>query len=181
MFHHTLTALSIAAALGLATTGALAQGATTQPVTSVGVSPQDAQEATEKSTPRADTGTLVRTDTSAAERARDMTSDAKKSDKLPKATSLKTAPPKASSSHRANAAPPVSDPKSHTTTGTVTNTTTPSQAMGITGTVPGASDTTGDVTNTRDNAKKGNAANPSGSGKSVDAMGNHTSGTPIKP
>ena len=182
MFHHTLTALSIAAALGLATTGALAQSApTTKPVTSVGVAPQDAQEATKKATPRADTGTLVRTDPSAAERARDMTSPGKKSDKPQKSASPKTAPPKASSSHRANAAPPVNDPKSHTTTGTVTNTTTPSQAMGITGMVPGASDTTGDVTNTRDNAKKGSSASPSGTGKSMDAMGNYGSGTPSKP
>lgn len=182
MFHYSLTALSIAATLGLATTGALAQSATTiKPVTSVGVAPQDIQEATEKATPRADTGTLVRTDPSVAERARDMTGTGTKSDKPQKSTSPKTVPPKASYSHRANAAPPVSDPKSHTTTGTVTNTTTPSQAMGITGMVPGASDTTGDVTNTRDNAKKNNAASPSGTGKSMDAMGNYSSGTLSKP
>ena len=60
MFNHTIKALSIAAALGLATTGVVAQTATpNQPATSVGVTPQDAKEATEKATPRSDTGTLV--------------------------------------------------------------------------------------------------------------------------
>ena len=188
MFNHTITALSIAAALGLATTGVLAQSATTtKPVTSVGVTPQDAQEATQKATPRSDTGTLVRTEPSAAERARDMTNDGKNSEKpkksiSQKSTSQKTPPPKNSSGERAKSAPPVSDPKSQTTTGTVTNTTTPGMAMGITGTVPGADDTTGDATNTRDNAKKGDAAKPSGTGKSVDAMGNHkSSDTKSKP
>lgn len=182
MFTHTITALSIAAALGLATTGALAQSATTtKPVTSVGVTPQDAQEATEKATPRADTGTLVRTEPSAAERVHDMTNGAKSSTQPKKSSAQKTSTAPTPSSHRANAAPPVNDPKSNKTTGTVTNSTTPSAAMGITGTVPGAEDTTGDVTNTRDNAKKGDAAKPSGTGKSMDAMGNHNSGSKSKP
>lgn len=182
MFRHTIKALSIAATLGWAATNALGQSATTtQQITTIGVSPQDAQEATLKATPLSHTGTLVRTEPMSAERAHNLSKNAKNSDKPQKSTSQKTSPPKASSSHRANSAPPVSDPKSHTTTGTVTNTTTPSQAMGITGMVPGASDTTGDVTNTRDNAKKGNTAHPPGIGKSMDAMGNHSSGTPSKP
>ena len=177
MFTHPIKALSIAAALSLAANGAWAQSAPSpQPVTTIGVTPQDTKEATEKATPRADTGTLVRTEPSAAERAREMTGKAKSTAKPKKATA-----PKTNSSHRANAAPPVNDPKSQKTTGTVTNSTTPSSAMGITGTVPGATDTTGDVTNTRDNAKKGNAASPSGNAKSVDAMGNHSSGTQSKP
>lgn len=177
MFDHPVKALSIAAALSLAAIGAWAQSATSpQPVTTLGVTPHDAKEATEKATPRVDTGTLVRTEPSVAERARDMTSDAKSSAKPQKATA-----PKTNSSHRANAAPPVNDPKSQKTTGTVTNSTTPSAAMGITGTVPGATDTTGDATNTRDNAKKGDTSSPSSTAKPMDAMGNRSSGTQSKP
>lgn len=177
MFKHPIKALSIAAALALAAHGAWAQSATSpQPVTSIGVTPQEAQQATEKAAPRADTGTLVRTEPSTAERARNMDSAAMSKAKPQKATASKS-----NSSHRAKSAPPVNDPKSQKTTGTVTNTTTPSAAMGITGTVPGATATTGDVTNTRDNAKKDSSASPSDTAKPMDAMGNRPSGTPSKP
>ena len=177
MFHHPIKTLSIAAAFSLAAMGAVAQSPSNpQPVTRIGVTPQDAKEATQKAPQRADTGTLVRTEPSAADRARDMGSDAKSSAKPPKATA-----PKTDSSHRAKSAPPVHDPKSQKTTGTVTNSTTPSAAMGMTGTFPGATDTTGDATNTRDNAKKGDAASSPGTAKPVDAMGNRSGGAPSKP
>lgn len=182
MFKQSITVLSIAAALGLASTGVMAQSATpAKPMTTIGVTPQDAQEATQKATPRADTATLVRTEPSAADQARDMTNDAKSKSKPKTSTTEPTKPAATSSTHRAKSAPPPGDVKSQTTTGTVTNTTTPSQAMGITGTMPGADATTGDATNTHDNAKKATDANSSGKGKSVDAMGNHSTDTKSKP
>lgn len=182
MFKQSLTVLSIAAALGFASTGVMAQSAApAKPMTSVGVTPQDAQEATQKATPRADTGTLVRTEPSAAEQARDMTDGAKNKAKPKKSTAQATKPAATSSTHRAKSAPPPGDVKSQTTTGTVTNTTTPSQAMGITGTVPGADATTGDATNTRDNAKKATDAHSAGKEKAVDAMGNHSTDAQKKP
>lgn len=68
-----LSTLLAGAVLSLAAAGAMAQTpapATTNPAT-VGVTPQDAAEANRKAVPRADTGTLVRTDETAADKARD--------------------------------------------------------------------------------------------------------------
>ncbi len=141
MFKHSVKALSVGAAIVLATTGAWAQtpGTATTPAT-VGVTPQDAREATQKAVPRSDTGTLVRTEPSAADRASNAANDAKNA----------VTPNARGNMNTGNANP--SEPRnSGTTTGTVNNTTTPSQAMGITGTVPGAAATTGDATNTRNN------------------------------
>ena len=67
-----LSALLVSAVLSVAATGAMAQ--TTVPATNpttIGVTPQDAAEANRKAVPRTDTGTLVRTDESAADKARD--------------------------------------------------------------------------------------------------------------
>ena len=141
MFKHSVKALSVGAAIVLATTGAWAQtpGTATTPAT-VGVTPQDAREATQKAVPRSDTGTLVRTEPSAADRASNAANDAKNA----------VTPNARGNMNTGNANP--SEPRnSGTTTGTVNNTTTPSQAMGITGTVPGAEATSGDATNTRNN------------------------------
>lgn len=72
-FSKPLSTLLASAVLSLAATGAMAQ---TTPVpsnpTAVGVTPQEAAEATRKAVPRADTGTVVRTDESAADKASNM-------------------------------------------------------------------------------------------------------------
>lgn len=146
MLKHSIKALSAGVALALATSGVWAQtGSTaTQPTTSIGVSPQDAKEAAQKAVPRADTGTVVRTDESAANRASDMARDAKEA-----------VTPDARSTGNANPSEPRN---SGSTTGTVNNTTTPNAAMGISGTMPGATATSGDATNMRNNpgTKAGN-------------------------
>lgn len=71
-FSQPLSTLLAGAVLSLAATGAMAQ---TTPVpsnpTTVGVTPQEAAEANRKAVPRADTGTVVRTDESAADKARE--------------------------------------------------------------------------------------------------------------
>lgn len=65
------------AALTLAATGAFAQTSnsstvnTNQTPTAIGVTPQTAREANQKAIQRSDTGTVVRTDATAAEHARD--------------------------------------------------------------------------------------------------------------
>ena len=137
-------ALSVAAALALAATGALAQTASSTATTTIGVTPQEAQEALQKAKPQADTGTLVRTDESAAERTKDMAQDAKQA-----------VTPDARNTRNANPSEPRN---SGATTGTVNNTTTPNAAMGISGTVPGADATSGTATNMRNNpgTKAGN-------------------------
>lgn len=171
--------LPIAAALAFVASAAMAestsQGTVPHTTTTIGVTPQDAQEAMEKASPNAETGTLVRTEPSIEKRARSLTKDA---------TTTHTTPP-------SPAASPANKTKNHTTprpagipanktTGTVTNTTTPNAAMGITGTVPGADDTTGDVTNTHDNAQK-NKDRATGAPADADAMGNYRSSPPSKP
>ena len=144
MFKHSVKALSVGAAIVLATTGAWAQtpGTATTPAT-VGVTPQDAREATQKAVPRSDTGTLVRTEPSAADRANNAANDAKNA-VTPNAT-------RSNMNNNNNNANPSEPRNSGTTTGTVNNTTTPSQAMGISGTLPGSAPTSGDATNTRNN------------------------------
>ncbi len=147
MLKHSIKALSAGAALVLAASSVWAQTATTPsgttvnpPATNVGVDPQDAREATRKAVPRTDTGTLVRTEPSAAERASDMTKDAKNA----------MTPDTRNTGNTRNANP--SEPRnSGSTTGTVNNTTTPNAAMGISGTMPGADATSGDATNMRNN------------------------------
>lgn len=77
MLKHSIKTLSLGAVLALAATGAFAQTNnsatvnTNQTPATVGVSPQEANEANQKAVPRSDTGTLVRTDATAAEQARD--------------------------------------------------------------------------------------------------------------
>ncbi|NMM78545.1 hypothetical protein [Acidovorax sp. SRB_24] len=74
MLNASIKAMSVGAALALAASGAFAQttpSTSTQPPASVGVTPQDASQATQNAVPRSDTGTVVRTDQSAADRARD--------------------------------------------------------------------------------------------------------------
>lgn len=197
--------LAIAAALALgagAATGA-DTATTAVPATTIGVHPQDAKEALQKASPRADTGTLVRTSESAEKRARELGKDIQ--DETPNtraapakvhnttATPLPASAPAATTAtarepQRAASTPRPADVPGHKTTGTVTNTTTPNAAMGLTGTLPGADDTTGDATNTRDNAHKGQGTTTDGSRASgaTDAMGNRTgasgtSGTSGKP
>ena len=165
--------LSIAAALAFAATAAVAEDTTrssTSPApatTTIGVTPQDAQEAMKKASPNADTGTLVRTEPSVDKRARTQARDAKNN----------THPGNANTTPR-----PAGVPRNKTT-GTVTNTTTPNAAMGITGTVPGADNTSGDATNTRDNADKGKsgASGTADTTQPMDTMGNRRSSTPSKP
>lgn len=181
MLNLTTKALSMTAALAFAATGALAQTAASQPqpttaTKTIGVSPQDAKEALQKAKPQADTGTLVRTEPSAADRAKELSSDAKATvtQPLPKPApvSRSTAPQQpahANPQSGSHAAPEPGDSKNHTTTGTVTNTTTPNAAMGITGTLPGAAPSNANATNTRDNAEKAPGATH------TDTMGNRTS------
>ena len=165
MLKHSLKTLSAGTVLALAATGAWAQTATTaNPAsTTIGVTPQDAREATQKAVPRADTGTLVRTDPSAADRASDMAKDAKdavtpntpNTPNTPSTSNTRsntTAAPMGTTNRTATGNANPSEPRnSNTTTGTVNNTTTPSQAMGISGTLPGNAPTSGDATNTRNN------------------------------
>jgi len=186
MFKPSTKALSLTAALAFAATGALAQspaahtGQATQaaPTKTIGVSPEDAKEALQKAKPQADTGTLVRTEPPAAERARNMADNAQTTTQTRPATAPAGAaavphqPSHTAPSQGAHTMPKPAAIKSHTTTGTVTNTTTPNAAMGITGTMPGANPSSTDATNTRDNAEKAHGAT------STDTMGNHTSGKP---
>ena len=165
MMKHSIKALTAGAALVLAASGAWAQTSTgtsgsmaNPPSTTIGVTPQDAREATQKAVPRSDTGTLVRTEPSAAERAGEMAKDAK--DAVTPATRSGTAA-------TGNANP--SQPRNTTgTTGTVNNTTTPSAAMGIDGNVPGSTAKTGDATNTRNNPGTTATGRTNTSGSSMD-------------
>ncbi|AVP56511.1 hypothetical protein [Pulveribacter suum] len=99
---HALKTLTIAATLALAASASWAQTSSTvnPPETKVGVTPEDAKEATQKAVPRSDTGTVVRTGPSAAERAGDMTEDAKNA-----ANRGNTAPAAASGNAPMNATP----------------------------------------------------------------------------
>lgn len=78
MLKNSLKTLSLGGAvLALAATGAFAQTTnsgtvnTNQTPAAIGVSPQTANEANQKAIQRSDTGTVVRTDATAAEQARD--------------------------------------------------------------------------------------------------------------
>lgn len=76
MLKKSMKTLSLGAVLALAATGAFAQTPNStvnsaQTPASVGVSPQTANEANQKAVQRSDVGTLVRTDATAAEQARD--------------------------------------------------------------------------------------------------------------
>lgn len=174
-------ALSVAAALALAATGALAQTASSTATTTIGVTPQEAQEALQKAKPQADTGTLVRTEPSAAERARKLAEDAKTKARptpahkaaVPAHGATSTHQPVPSAHAPTDTAPHLADAPDHKTTGTVTNTTTPNAGMGITGTLPGATPSNMDATNTQDNADK-----RQGSAAPMDSMGNRRSSTP---
>lgn len=85
-----LSTLLVSAALSVAASGALAQTTTpaTNPTT-IGVTPQDAAEATRKAVPRSDTGTLVRTDDSAAQQTRDAVDAARPSNSATPAAILR--------------------------------------------------------------------------------------------
>ncbi|MET1113422.1 MAG: hypothetical protein ABWY08_00515 [Comamonas sp.] len=76
MLKNSIKTISLGAVLALAATGAFAQTPSntvnsTQTPASVGVTPQTANEANQKAVQRSDTATLVRTDATAAEQARD--------------------------------------------------------------------------------------------------------------
>lgn len=166
MLKHSIKALSAGAVLVLATTGAWAQTSSTSgsgmgnpSSTTIGVDPQDAKEATQKAVPRADTGTLVRTEPSAADRASDMTKDAKDA----------VTPNTRGNVSNTNNANPSQPRNSGNTTGTVNNTTTPSAAMGMSGTVPGSAATSGDATNTRNNPGTKANGNMGNTGSSMDS------------
>ncbi|WP_027995063.1 hypothetical protein [Simplicispira psychrophila] len=170
--------LPLAAALALVTTTGMAQDTTrsstpaaSSAITTVGVTPQDTQEAMKKASSNTQTGTLVRTESASAKRAH-----AKAKDIHPS----KTHTPSTAGQQQA---PRPAGVAGHKTSGTVTNTTTPSAAMGITGMVPGAKATTGDASNTRDNADKGNgnAFGAVDTAQPMDTMGNRGSSTPRKP
>ena len=110
-FSVPLSSLLASAVLSWSATGAIAQ---TTPVlsnpTTVGVTPQDAAEAARKAVPRADTGTLVRTEESAADRARKAVDAAKaempKANTTPSSTStpMTTAPAAVTTPSDSNAA-----------------------------------------------------------------------------
>ena len=80
MSNHFIRALTVGASLVLAAGSGWAQTSTAvnPPETKIGVTPQDAKEATQKAVPKADTATLVRTQPSSAEKASEMAKDAKK-------------------------------------------------------------------------------------------------------
>ena len=79
MSSHLFKALTLGATLALGAGGTWAQttAPSDQPVTTIGVTPQDAKEATQKAEPATDTGTLVRTDASAADHAKEATKEVK--------------------------------------------------------------------------------------------------------
>lgn len=109
-FSASLSALLAGAVLSVAATGAMAQ--TTAPMTNpttVGVTPQDAAEANRKAVPRSDTATVVRTDESAADKARDAADKAK-------AKTNMTTPVTTQTQGNASATSSMSDGTSSTTT-----------------------------------------------------------------
>lgn len=76
MLKNSIKTISLGAVLALAATGAFAQTPnstvnSTQTPATVGVTPQAANEANQKAVQRSDTATLVRTDATAADQARD--------------------------------------------------------------------------------------------------------------
>ena len=169
MLKLSLKTLSATTVLALATSGAFAQ--TPAPTTTIGVTPQEAKEATQKAVPRADTGTVVRTEPSAADRASEMAKEAKDA-VTPDSRSTTTNAPMRSTTGNANPSEPRN---SSTTTGTVNNTTTPNAAMGISGTMPGATATSGDATNMRNNP--GTTANGNTTGSSMNNSTTMDNGT----
>lgn len=97
MSRYSFKALALSATISLAVgvTWAQVTSPPVKPNTTVGVTPQDAKEATQKAVPKADTGTLVRTEPSATEQAKEMAKDAK-STVTP--TNTNSAPPISSNS-----------------------------------------------------------------------------------
>ena len=91
IFSAPLSAMFAGAVLSLAATGAMAQ-TTTPPTnpTTIGVTPQDSAEATRKAVPRADTGTVVRTDESAADKTRNAADSARTATPLTRTTPAAT-------------------------------------------------------------------------------------------
>ena len=79
MSSYSFKALTLGATLVLAAGGTWAQVTTppVKPVTTVGVTPEDAKEATQKAVPAEDTGTLVRTEPSITDRAKEASKEAK--------------------------------------------------------------------------------------------------------
>src|SRR5690606_961775 len=80
MSSHLFKVLTLGATFALGAGGTWAQttAPSDKPVTTIGVSPQDAKEATQKSAPADDTATLVRTDESAADQAKEASKKVKK-------------------------------------------------------------------------------------------------------
>lgn len=95
MLKHSINALTVGVTLALGASGAWAATGSTlsPPDKKIGVTPQDAKEATQKAVPRTDTGTVVRTAPSAAERASDMTKDTKEAVTPDSHTKSKRKPP----------------------------------------------------------------------------------------
>lgn len=93
-FSAPIKALLASTVLLVAATGAIAQTTTpTANPSTVGVTPQDASEAMRKAVPRTDTGTVVRTDESAADKARTAVDAARPSDSAtPDATARRDTP-----------------------------------------------------------------------------------------
>lgn len=89
MTNQPIKAFAIGATLVLATSGVWAQA--TAPATTVGVTPQNAKEATQKAVPQADTATLVRTEPSAAEQVKDATKEPATAGKPDKVVKPRTA------------------------------------------------------------------------------------------
>ena len=99
MLKNSIKTLSLGgAALALAATGAFAQTSssstvnTNQTPAAIGVTPQTAKEANQKAIQRADTGTVVRTDGTAAEQVRDAANRMQKGANMTGATTGTTRP-----------------------------------------------------------------------------------------
>lgn len=120
MLNHSIKNLALGAALALTASGTWAQTATT-PATNIGVTPQNANEATQKAVPQANTGTVVRTEPSAATRAEEA---AKNIDNTVTPNTRATAPAAGSTAARTDATSNTS------ATGTTNNTTMPGTNMG---------------------------------------------------
>ncbi|MEG2878340.1 MAG: hypothetical protein RR928_09920 [Comamonas sp.] len=107
MFKNTIKTISLGGAaltLAVASTGAFAQTTnnstvnTNQTPAAIGVTPQTANEANQKAIQRSDTGTVVRTDPTAADQARDAANRAQAP--APRSTMDSTAPRRAARADR---------------------------------------------------------------------------------
>ncbi len=141
IFSAPLSALLASAVLSVAATGAMAQ--TTPPMTNpttVGVTPQEAAEAARKAVQRTDTGTVVRTDESAAEKARNAADAARTNVPATRSNTPSAAnPPPMTTNTDATAPINTTSPTNTSPRGTtpVTATETPSSVSGNTSNMNG--------------------------------------------